>query len=226
MKKALVVGGTSGLGAHLGTLLSYNHDVVVTGRTNRFDAHTQFAPLDLNSLSLAEDIENLLASLPPIDVLVYAAGFFQEGTIDVLDEFEIERMIKLGLTAPALLLRCILRRQHELGGVIAITSTSQWTPRLNEPVYTGVKAGLGMLANSVSLDSRVGKVLVAAPSGMKTPFWDGYHKDVSGMLDPEWVANQILRVWRETHWNEDYKYKFVRILRNPRRIESVETRLS
>lgn len=113
----------------------------------------------------------------------------------------------------------VLNHQKYLPGLIAVTSTSQWTPRLREPVYTAVKAGLGMFANSVSLDPAIGKTLVAAPAGMKTPFWKGTDKDTSDMLDPAWVADQILNLY-----NDDFKYKYARIMRGPSRVEIMEKR--
>ena len=129
-------------------------------------------------------------------------------------------MIHTGLTAPALILQRIIKRQGLLPGFIAITSTSQWTPRELEPVYTGVKAGLAMLAQSASLDAKVGKVLVAGPTGMKTNFWATGNRDMTDLLSPEEVAEEVLRLWNET-----YRYRLARILRDPFRTDILETRL-
>ncbi len=76
-----------------------------------------------------------------------------------------------------------------------------------------------MLSNSVSFDERVGKVLVAGPAGMNTRFWEKNPRDMSNMLDPKWVAEQIL-----DQYSGNFKYKFARILRGPARVEVVETR--
>ena len=75
-----------------------------------------------------------------------------------------------------------------------------------------------MLGNSLGLDSNLGKVLVAAPSGMKTPFWSG-EKDISNYLEPKWVAEQI------THLSSgEFKYKYASITRNPAKVEVLEER--
>ena len=129
-------------------------------------------------------------------------------------------MLNVGLVAPINILNRILKYQSSLSGFIAITSTSQWTPRLFEPAYTTVKAGLGMFGNSVSLDLRVGKVLVAAPSGMKTDFWRDSSRDMSMMLDPKWVAQKIIDLYNE----DGFDYKFAKILRKPPRVEVIEKR--
>lgn len=146
-------------------------------------------------------------------------GFYQEGNISDVSDEDIANMTNVGLLAPAMLLQRILKKQDKLAGFIAVTSTSQWTPRLLEPIYTAVKSGLGMLANSVSLDERIDRVLVAGPAGMNTRFWENSPRDMSTMLDPKWVAEQVL-----DQYSGDFKYKLARILRGPARVEVIETR--
>jgi len=219
-QNALIVGGSSGLGLELAVMLSATHNVIVTGRRDPKSEKVDFRLLDLSAGNrLADGLDGFVAKLPRIDLLVYAAGFYQEGNISDLSDGDIAAMADVGLLAPAMLLQRLLKKQNGLPGFIAITSTSQWTPRLLEPIYTAVKAGLGMLANSVSLDERIGKVLVAGPAGMNTRFWENSPRDMGAMLDPKWVAEQIL-----DQYSSNFKYKFARILRGPARVEVVETR--
>jgi NAD(P)-dependent dehydrogenase (short-subunit alcohol dehydrogenase family) len=205
-KNALVVGGTSGLGLNLACLLRNDYYVSVTGRKDPEVEGLDFRHIDLNSRDLSKDLDFRLPARKT-DLLVYSAGFYQEGLIDELSDEGISEMISVGLTAPALILQRILRRQ-DLPGFIAITSTSQTRPRLKEPIYCAVKAGLGMLAHSLSLDSRIGKVLVAAPAGMNTPFWKGADRG-PGMIDPAWVAEQVMDLYK----NKDFSYMHAYILR-------------
>jgi NAD(P)-dependent dehydrogenase (short-subunit alcohol dehydrogenase family) len=216
------------LGYSLAQGLVENHEVYVTGRREPEGmSKINFCALELATDTLGRDIAKLLERLPAIDLLVYAAGFYQDGTITDLDVHQIYEMIDVGLVAPILFVRELLERQKTLEGFIAITSTSQWTPRLAEPVYTAAKAGLGAVANSLSLDDRIGKTLVAAPAGMDTPFWAGTDKDTSTMLDPDWVARQIIAEYSDASYQQ---YKFVRILRGDpaqgtsHRVDSVEVR--
>jgi NAD(P)-dependent dehydrogenase (short-subunit alcohol dehydrogenase family) len=226
-KAALIVGGTSGLGLELAVSLAAAYDVTVTGRQDCRREGVAYCPFDLSVKSahtLRQGLDFLFTVMQAnkrasIDLVVYAAGFYQEGTIDKLTDDDIMEMTKVGFLAPALLLRRILEKQKSIPGFIAITSTSQWTPRRLEPIYAGVKAGLGMLANSLSLDERIGKTLVVGPAGMNTRFWKGTDRDVSTLLDPHWAAEQTLRLYEG-----DFKYKFARILRDPPRTELVEQR--
>ncbi len=218
-KSVLIVGGSSGLGLEIGKLFMEDHFVIVSGRTDPKVQGLDFRYLELGGVSLETDLNILANDLPKIDLYVYAAGFFQEGTISGLTDDDINKMNRVGLLAPAMLLQRILRKQGNLPGFIVITSTSQWTPRQLEPMYTAVKAGLGMLAESVALDEKVGKVLVVGPAGMQTRFWDQDGRDTSDMLEPEWVAVRVMELWQG-----DFGYRFVRILRNPARVEIVKTR--
>jgi NAD(P)-dependent dehydrogenase (short-subunit alcohol dehydrogenase family) len=221
-RRALIVGGSSGLGLELAQLLTSSYNVTVTGRRNPENKNLDFCGFDLSDTkNLTKSIDRLLEEVGRVDLCVYAAGFYQEGTISDLSDEEILAMVNVGLLAPIFLLQRLLKKQKSLKDFIAVTSTSQWTPRLLEPVYTATKAGLGMLANSLSCDARVGKVLVAAPAGMNTRFWENHPRDNDTvLLDPFWVAKQII----EQHYTEKFKYRFVRILRGPARVEVVESR--
>jgi|SRR3989344_6889835 len=214
----LIVGGTSGLGLELAKKLSKDNHVIIVGRRE-----PKFPGLDFIHRDLSHGVpgaSNLIELIKePIELYVFASGFFQEGTMSQLSDSDIMGMLHVGLTAPVTILNRILKNQKSLPGFIAITSTSQWTPRLLEPVYTAVKGGLGMFANSVSLDPAIGKTLLAAPAGMRTPFWEKDGRDTSDMLDPVWVAEQILSLY-----NDEFKFTHARIMRGPARVELVEKR--
>jgi NAD(P)-dependent dehydrogenase (short-subunit alcohol dehydrogenase family) len=220
---ALIIGGTSGLGRELATrLAATGAAVTVTGRTQPDDLgkDLQFRALDLNAPELPKKLVALLADLPELDLFVYAAGFYQKGRVTDLTEQQIDEMLNVGGRGLIFGLRALLQKQAQVPEIIVITSTSQWTPRQQEPVYNFVKAGAGHLANAMAEDGRVGKVLVVGPGGMDTPFWDETPgTDRSQLLDPVWVADQVMDAR-----NNQYKYKCLRILRGPARVEEVETR--
>jgi NAD(P)-dependent dehydrogenase (short-subunit alcohol dehydrogenase family) len=221
-KKALVVGGTSGLGLEIASLLQSKHcDVVITGRKMPPDKRkTLFSALNLANENYLSDINNLLIGIGAVDILVYAAGFYQQGNLRDLPRSGIETMIRVGLTAPTMLLRSLLQYQKKLPVFVAITSTSQWTPRADEPVYCATKAALGMLAESVSLDGSIGQTLTVGVSGMNTPFWKDTNRNTRSMLEPAWVAAQVIDCLEDM-----YQYRFVKILRNPDRVEVSKERI-
>ena len=223
MKNALIVGGTSGLGLALAQQMSSEGvHVMVTGRRSPQIQGISFRYLSLSPhANISKSFDEFVATLPHIDFFVYAAGFYQQGEIQDLQDEHIAEMNMVGLEAPQMLLARILRKQEDLHWFISITSTSQWTPRRDEPVYAGSKAGLAHFAHSVAEGDRVTNVMVVGPAGMATDFWrDKPGKDMSVMLDPDWVAKQII-----DHMGACIKYMYIQILREPARVKIVEGQL-
>lgn len=221
LKNILIVGGTSGLGLELAKIYSQlGHIVFVAGRKNPDVTRVKYINFSItNNLDeTIKQIDNLLLQIEKINTVIYATGFYQEGHIDELDDNQIIEMVNVGLLTPALIIQRLKNNPGKPLKVMLITSSSQYTPRELEPIYTSVKAGLGMLGASLSFDQGIGKVLVVAPSGIKTPFWDK-NKDTTGFLDPKWVAEQIVELS-----GSSFKYRYAKILRNPARVEIVETR--
>lgn len=220
---ALIIGGASGLGRAIAEILDQKGSrVFATGRSGVKLKHGNIFGVDLNigqsADKLSSDLDSLLEGVSHVDLLVYSAGYLEKGGIGKLNDVDIEIMVNVGLLAPALILQKILRKQKSLPGLIVITSTSQWIPRREEPVYAAVKAGVAMLAHSVSLDPNIGKTLVVGPAGMRTKMQTG-SKD-GKLLDSGWVAKKIM-----TLYDRKFKYKLVRILRDPPRVEAVDERL-
>ncbi len=221
MKNALIIGGSSGLWFILAENLKNDHAVMVTGRKDPDVEGIQFHWLDMVSYEQSlRDIALLIQAVPNIDLLILNAGFYQEWTLSTLTKEQIEQMYVVGLLGPTSIVHTLLAKQKTLENLLVVTSTSQWTPRKLEPVYTASKAWLGMLAQSLSLSDEVGKVLVAGPAGMNTGFWQNTDKDTSSMLDPKRVAEQILE-----HYSESYAYKMIKIFRDPPRVEVDQIRI-
>ena len=169
--------------------------------------------IDDNSRTLADGIDHVVAHFPAINTLIYAAGFCQRATVDELSDEAIARMMNVGLLAPMLLVQRLKNALETPLKVMLITSSSQYTPREAESVYCATKSGLGMFGASLVMDKNIGKVLVLAPSGMKSSFWRDSDVDVTDMLDTQWVANQMVELSSGT-----FKHKYAKILRNPERV--------
>jgi NAD(P)-dependent dehydrogenase (short-subunit alcohol dehydrogenase family) len=215
----LIIGGSSGIGLELANKLTASYSVHITGRQDPGQDGITFYELELNRPDLTAKLEQLTNQLPKIDLFIYAAGFYQEGKVTDLTEKEINEMVNVCLLGAVFGVRSLLIKQGELSKFVAISSTSQFTPRLLEPLYTVAKAGLGAFANSVALDDRVGKVLVAAPAGTKTKFHAGREVDMSTYLEPGWVASQVIDLLQD-----EFEYKYAILQRDPARIVISEKR--
>lgn len=219
-KNILIVGGTSGVGSELAKhYVSEGHNVCVTGRKDPGLEGATYEKLAITDASeiLAGDIDRVLGQFEKIHTLIYAAGFLQRGHIDQLTDHDLRIMTNVGLLAPMMLIQRLKQDAPTPLKVMLITSSSQYTPREHEPAYCATKSGLGMLGASLAQDPQIGKVLVAAPAGIRTPFWDGTGKDMQTMLDPGWVAQQIVDLSSGA-----FKYKYSKILRAPALTEIIE----
>jgi short-subunit dehydrogenase len=220
-KNILIVGGSSGVGLELARhYISEGHTVCVTGRTEPHLPDAQFfsLPITASTSDLTNGIDRLVGSCKGINTLVYAAGFLQRGAIDTLDDDALVTMTNVGLVAPMMLAARLKPIAPTPLKLMLITSSSGYTPRPLEPAYAATKAGLTMLGASLVRDRGIGKVLVVAPSGIQTTFWKNTGEDTSTMLDPRWTAQQIVDLSGGA-----FKYKYAKILRNPARVEVVET---
>lgn len=221
----MVVGGTSGLGLELAKKYTKaGNKVIITGRHDPKIDQIDFIKLDLSKEPLASKIKTLIMGhylhMWRVDVLIYAAGYYQEGTITDLSEKEIEEMINVCARGLVYFTKYLLEKQGKLNELITITSTSQWTPRKLEPIYNFAKSAAGHFTNALAEDGRIKKVMVVGPSGMKTDFWRTInHPEWDKFLEPSWVVKQITDAQKD-----NYRYKYIRILRDPGRVEEVEKR--
>lgn len=217
----VIIGGSSGLGLELAKKFAVQGDsVIITGRTDLKEESVKFIPLNLSEPELPNRIEAFVQDLPQVDLLVYAAGYYQEGRVTDLSEAEIEEMLDVGARGLIYSVRAVLKKQEHLGTLVVISSSSQWTPRKLEPIYNFVKAGEGHFANAMAEDGRIDKVLVDGQFGMQTGFWRNIkHPDWDNMLDPKWVAERIIEQLKP-----DYRYRFIKTHRTPPKVEVVETR--
>lgn len=219
-KNLLIVGGSSGVGFELARqYVAEGHRVCVTGRTDPKlpGAHFHRLAITASTEALSDDIDGLISAFRDVHTLVYAAGFLQRGFIDELSDEALLTMNNVGLVAPMMLAARLKSLAPTPLKLMLITSSSGYTPRAREPAYAATKAGLTMLGASLVRDPGIGKVLVAAPSGILTAFWRDTSEDTSTMLDPVWTAGQIISLS-----GGPFKFKYAKILRDPARVEVVE----
>ncbi len=181
--RALVTGGSSGIGAAMAKVLaSKGARLAIAGRNvpelQLVAAATGGAIFsgDLREPGCPQRIvEGTVAALGGLDVLVSNAGIGWAGQFSSMTESEIDALLDVNLRAAALLaLAAIPHLQPGAGRIVFIGSVAGLMGVPGESWYSATKAGLGCLADSLRAELRpqgIGVTLVS-PGVIDTPFFE------------------------------------------------------
>jgi NAD(P)-dependent dehydrogenase (short-subunit alcohol dehydrogenase family) len=208
-KRALVTGGSSGIGLEITReLLKAGASVGITGRRQ---AAVDKALGELRSLGTvngvsadvttaegrARSLELATSSLGGLDILVNNAGGVRAGRLEAIEEDEIRQMVEVNLAAPILLTRAALPLLKESGDAlvvnvssgIALVGMAFYTP------YAAVKAGIAHFGEALrrELDGEGVHVLTVYPTATETPMMtsSGMGRD-GGREGPADVAREVI----------------------------------
>ncbi|WP_045026638.1 SDR family NAD(P)-dependent oxidoreductase [Draconibacterium sediminis] len=186
-KKALVTGGSKGIGAAIcKELAACGADVLINYFSHKEEAEQLAKAVRLeynvNTCVVGADVSNsqevkqmfnvMDAELGGIDILVNNAG--TESVIHVLDmaEREWDRVINTNLKGSFLCAQQAGRRMEKTGGgvIINISSIHDTTPRKGLIHYCSAKAGIKMLSKCLSLELAESNIRVVsvAPGAIET----------------------------------------------------------
>lgn len=155
-KRALITGGTSGIGLALAReLLEAGASVVVNGRRqSAVDAAVEQLARLGTVHGVATDItapgqprslvDSAVDRLGGLDILVNNAGGVRAGDLETIEEDEVRQMVEVNLTAPMLIARAALAPLRESGDAL-IVNVSSSIAQIALPFYApyaAVKAGI------------------------------------------------------------------------------------
>ena len=162
-KRALVTGGSSGIGLEIArVLVGRGARVVVTGRRAE---QVQLATHTLGAgdavIGVAADVvtgegrraslDAALGVLGGLDILVNNAGGMRGGRLEAVSEDEIGRMIDVNLVAPILLTRLALPSLRSSGDAVVVNVSSA-IAQVGIPfyaAYAAAKAGIAQFGESL-----------------------------------------------------------------------------
>ena len=202
--KALVTGGSSGIGAAIAEgLAAAGCRLVVLGRdSDRLDAlarHTGACTV-VADLSSAEGLSRAADAAAGVDLLVNSAGRGWAGDLAGMAEPDIDALVALNLLAPLRLSRAALPGMRERGrGHLVFVSSIAAVGVGSEAVYAATKAGLRAFAASVrhEVASEGIGVTTLLPGAVRTPFFDhrgrAYDRRFPRQIAPTEVASALLQ---------------------------------
>jgi len=185
-KKALITGGSSGIGFAIAeAMLSKGAQVAITGRRPEVltEACKQLGREGRSVDTIVADVSTdqgrettlklALEKLGGLDILINNAGGVRAGRLEDTTEAEIRAMIEVDLVAPILLTRAALPalRASKDGLVVNVTSGIALVAAPFYATYAGVKGGLAKFGESLrrELKGEGIHVMTVYPGGTDTP---------------------------------------------------------
>ena len=200
MKKAVLVGGSSGIGLAIGKLLSdrgYHLEIFSRSRPeegvldpDRFSHHV----CDL--VDFQESVFLPFASDPEVDVLMVTAGFGRVADFQAHHLAEIEKILTVDAVATIQVFRVfydrILSKSPFYAGVLG--SISGWMSTPAASVYAAAKAAVVRFVESVNIELEASgtpnRILDVSPASFKGSRFYGGQNDLSITLP---LAEEILQ---------------------------------
>ncbi|TWO34629.1 glucose 1-dehydrogenase [Seonamhaeicola sediminis] len=186
-KKALVTGGSQGIGAGIcKALAACGADVFINYYSNKekaqevadeikstFNVNVSIGKANVSEASEVKDMFNTMdVEIGTIDILVNNAGSESVAHVLDLEEDEWERVMGINLKGPFLCSKEAGARMEKNGGgvIINISSIHDTVPRKGLIHYCSAKAGLKMFSKCLSLElaERNIRVVSVAPGAIET----------------------------------------------------------
>lgn len=229
--RALIVGGTHGLGFQLACeSLARGIEPIVTGR-GAMDGEMNID--GVKTLSVKMDVEDedsvargiaRLRTEPSLDIryLFYLPAFHLLSPFVSTPPDEIERLFRVTILGMMHVVRHVHQMKKKPYHFVPIGSTTAWRVRTNEAAYAAAKAAQAKFAYDFHIelvrDLPGSKTLLAQPGGMKTELWDGTSQDTTYYLDPALVAKIIWDEIRDQELHDpvlEHGMRELNIIREP-----------
>lgn len=202
---ALITGGSTGIGAvYADRLARRGYDLILVARdqarmdtlAERLRAETgrtiEVVRADLTDSADLARVAARFADDPSIGLLVNNAGLSMNGDVITVGPGEAERLIALNITAPTVLAgaagKAFVARGE--GAIVNIASVLALLPEMFDGVYSGSKAYLLNLSQSLSAHYGAKGLYVQAvlPGATRTEIWERSGKDVDS-FPADWVMD-------------------------------------
>lgn len=183
-KVALVTGGRSGIGQAIARRLADEGARVFTAQRGP-DAGFEAIEADFSDAAAAPcAVDDCVRRAGRLDVLVNNAGIMQEARVEAMPLADWERMLRINLTAPFLLIKAALPHLRKVkGSIVNVGSIEGLGSNPAHAAYCASKAGLHGLTRAVAVDHGAEGIRcnAVAPGWIDTDLNVDY---IEGMPDP------------------------------------------
>ena len=164
MKRALVTGGTRGIGAATAqALLEAGYEVVVTGTAPNGQAPKgcAYRPCDFTDSSALQAFAKDVAALR-LAILVNNAGVNKAALLAEYNPADFTRILQVNVTAPFLLCQAVVpgMQKRRFGRIVNVTSIFGVVSKAGRAAYSASKFGLFGLSRALALEVAVDNILV------------------------------------------------------------------
>ncbi len=212
-KKALVTGGSRGLGKAIALALAKEGvDVAITGRNKNkleetvteiknFGVKSDYSIFDVAEKNeVKTQLEKLITSFGAFDILINNAGIAAFGSFLEMEENDWEEIVRTNLFGPYYVSKTVVPSMIELGSgdIINVSSTAGLKGNAVTSAYSASKAGLIGLSESLMFELRKKNIRVTTltPSTIASEMSKDVLKITDGnpetVLQPEDFAQLIV----------------------------------
>ena len=221
MKKAVIVGGNSGIGLAIGKILiSQGYYLEICGRTEPDEGTLNISSFHQNYCDLLdfdEEVFTTLAADQDVEILMVTAGVGRVADFQAHHIAEIDRMLTVDLVSIIKIFRIfyerILSKNTFFSGVMG--SISGWMSTPAATVYAAAKAGVVRFVESVNIELEAAgtenRILDVSPGSFKGSRFYGGKNDLSitSPLAEEIIAHLFSR---DTRFIPQYEETFKAVL--------------
>jgi NAD(P)-dependent dehydrogenase (short-subunit alcohol dehydrogenase family) len=201
VRRALVTGGSSGIGLAVGRgLVARGYEVVLNARREQqlADAATSIGARHVAGDCADEaQAEAIAEAAGPVDLLVHSAGLMDGTFIRKESAATFDAVLAANLRSSFLISRVVLRAMASGGRVVFLSSSSAHRPQPGKAAYSASKAGLNAFALALAAEVERDGIAVhtVTPAPVATPMLDDVRFPMHALTSDQ-VADAI--IWLDT----------------------------
>ncbi len=219
-RRVWLVGASTGIGlACAQALRAAGAQVVVSARNPQGvqewaaqDAGVQWRALDVSDPDQVQATARALQADGPLDLVVYAAGYYRAQRATALNLEELLQHDKVNYQGALRVIDAVLPEMlsRQSGHISLLSSVAGWRGLPNGLAYGPTKAALTHLAETLYMDLQdqgIG-VSVVNPGFVETPLTAQNQFTMPALISPEQAAREMLKGWAQGQFDIHFPKRF------------------